>query len=108
MDGVTSDPASVSRGAVRRRLAARIFRPALRLGGSEEWPLLSVALVSVNGSGAAAGNSDSTLDVDPNLASTGNPSQDRDATSADGTLMVFQSDATDLVPGVYDSNKSSD
>jgi len=70
--------------------------------------LLSIALVSVNAAGTASGNSDSTLYVDSNASNQGNPSGGIETTSADGHLMAFQSDATDLVAGVYDSNKASD
>jgi hypothetical protein len=113
MDGLSSDPASVSRRAGRRRRPSRVFRPALGFERVEERTLLSLALVSANAAGTASGNSDSTLGGNPLQAIpgiptqplAGNPSQ---AVSADGRLMVFQSDATDLVPGLYDSNKTAD
>ena len=66
--------------------------------------MLSVALVSVNGAGTASGNS-SSLFGDPGASGTASApaGQASTALSSDGSLMVFQSDATDLVAGSSDS-----
>ena len=71
--------------------------------------MLSVALVSVNGAGTASGNS-SSLFGDPGAsgASSLPPGQASATLSKDGSLMVFQSDATDLVAGVSDTNQATD
>jgi hypothetical protein len=120
MGGLSSDPESVTRRAGRRRRPSRVFRPALGFERIEERTLLSLALVSVNAAGTASGNSDSSFTVNPLNGGPGipdpaalasplaSPAQAVGSTNADGTLMVFQSDATDLVSGVYDSNKASD
>src|SRR5262249_21233034 len=62
----------------------------------------------VNAAGTSSGNSDSTLFLNPNAGTPGSPSGGFQVLSADGKFLVFQSDATDLVAGVYDSNKVSD
>ena len=69
--------------------------------------MLSVALVSVNAAGTSSGNSGSTFG-DPFSFAVGRNTPGQATLSADGQWMAFQSDATDLVGGVNDTNKASD
>ena len=77
----------------------------------EERMLLSTALVSVDAAGTAAGNSDSDFDSHVVLGAPqlGGPSQSpKSNLSADGTRLVFVSEATDLVGALDDTNHASD
>src|SRR5262249_21577837 len=94
----------------RGRRPSRVCRPTLGPGRCEERLLLSTALVSVNAAGTASGNSASdvsgasfaSLPVDgPSPSVQGN-------LSADGTRLVFASEATDLVGSLDDTNHASD
>ena len=69
--------------------------------------MLSVALVSVNAAGTSSGNS-SSMFGDPFSFNVGRNTPGQATLSADGQWMTFQSDATDLVGGVNDTNKASD
>jgi hypothetical protein len=109
MNGLTRNQ---GRGAMaassrRGRRPSRTFHPSLGGERFEERTLLSVALVSVNAAGTASGNSDSSF-FDSNSSGYRGPTPDETSMSADGKSVVFQSDATDLVGGVYDSNKATD
>jgi hypothetical protein len=72
--------------------------------------LLSTALVSVNAAGTAAGNS--TSDFNNAMYGGppgGGPSESQQTNlSADGTKLVFVSEATDLVGSLKDTNHASD
>src|SRR4051812_2951876 len=110
MDGFFKDQArgAMARASRRGRRPSRTFQPSsLGMERFEERTLLSVALVSVNAAGTASGNSDSSF-VDPYALDLGSPTAGKSSISADGKSLVFQSDATDLVDGVYDSNKATD
>jgi Tol biopolymer transport system component len=89
---------------------SRIVRPALGLERFEERTLLSTALVSVNSLGTAAGNSASDFhDTSIERYSPGALAQSTQGNiSADGSRLVFSSDATDLVPSANDTNQSTD
>src|SRR6516165_5623214 len=109
MDGLASNPEDGwRRPAARRGRPSRWFRPALGAQRFEDRTMLSVGLVSVNAAGTASGNSDSMLPVNLNVGALGTAGEAFQEMSSDGRLMVFQSDATNLVAGVYDSNKASD
>src|SRR5438067_13937438 len=108
MDGLSRNPRSVawSAAARRRQRPSRTFRPSRGVERFEERTLLSVALVSVNAAGTGGGDGSSLLGVGAPAASPA-PGQATPALSADGKLMVFQSDATDLVTGVNDTNTAT-
>jgi Tol biopolymer transport system component len=74
----------------------------------EERLLLSVSLVSVNAAGTASGNDASSFNDGDGSTPSATPGQPAPTLSADGSLMAFQSDATDLVAGVNDTNVMSD
>ena len=69
--------------------------------------MLSVALVSLDAAGTSSGNSGSMFG-DPFSFHVGRDPSGQATLSADGQWMTFQSDATDLVGGVNDTNKASD
>jgi dipeptidyl aminopeptidase/acylaminoacyl peptidase len=82
-----------------------MFRPLQGVEHFEPRTLLSVALVSVNGAGTNAGDSSSLFgDAGASRATSVPAAQTSTALSSDGSLMVFQSDATDLVAGSSASN----
>jgi hypothetical protein len=90
----------------KNRRPTRACRPAQGLERFEERMLLSAALVSVNVAGTAAGNSTSDF-IGTN--SYNGPAQPTDSVvSADGTRVVFVSQATNLVASLNDTNHSSD
>src|SRR4051812_9773915 len=108
MDMQSSNPRGVagSAGARSKRRTSRRYHPSLGVERFEERTLLSLALVSANAAGTNGGNSGSMLG-DPNTSSYGNPGPSTSSLSSNGSVLVFQSDATDLISGVYDSNKAS-
>jgi Tol biopolymer transport system component len=89
---------------------SRAYRP--RLGGGaervEERTLLSAALVSVNAAGTGSGDASSLLGEQASGVTPGAPGQTSPALSSDGSLLVFQSSASDLVPGLSDTNQATD
>ena len=89
------------------RRPSRSYRPSLGVERFEERVLLSVALVSVNPAGTSSGNSGSTFG-DPFSFDGGRNTPGQATVSADGQWVTFQSDATDLVGGVNDTNKAPD
>ncbi len=101
----------MSRESRRGPRASRVCRPALGLERFEERVLLSTAIVSINATGAAAanGNSDfaNTLGEDEGVGVSG-PQEPQGNLSADGTQLVFVSDATNLVSSPSDTNQASD
>ena len=73
--------------------------------------MLSVALVSVNAAGTGPGDSTSgfsTVPSEPASVSMPTSPTPQDNLSADGSKLVFVSEATDLVPGLNDTNHASD
>ncbi len=74
--------------------------------------MLSTTLVSINSAGTAAGNRNSdfsTTSSGNNPTTYGPYGQSAQSNlSADGTLLAFASDATDLVGSVSDTNQASD
>ena len=111
MNGLSWTLRSVVKSAAARRTRRprRAYQPALGVERFEERTLLSVALVSVNGAGTASGDG-SSLFGDPGAggASSLPPGQASATLSSNGSLMVFQSDATDLVAGLSDANQATD
>jgi dipeptidyl aminopeptidase/acylaminoacyl peptidase len=105
---------STSRMCGRGRRPSRACRPALGMERCEERTLLSVALVSVNATGTAGGDSDSGFvstsldDVAPFVNATqADPGATPVSLSADGTQLVFVSDATDLVGSTTETNNQA-
>jgi Tol biopolymer transport system component len=99
----------VSRFSGQGRRPSRALRPSLGMERCEERTLLSIALVSVNAAGTASANSDSdfvSTSLDNSL-SFNSPNPFLASLSADGTKLVFVSDATDLVGSLTDTNQSS-
>ncbi len=87
----------------------RAYRPHLGIERCEERALLSLAVVSITPTGAP-GDNGSYLGA---LASSSLPAASPSATpstamSADGSLLVFQSDADNLVSGQGDANQATD
>ena len=97
---------SSRRGAGRRGPVAR----ELVVEGCEGRMLLSTTLVSLNAAGTAPGNSVSDFDTTTlGALNSASPSQSLKANlGADGTKLVFASEATDLVSGLDDPNHASD
>jgi Tol biopolymer transport system component len=100
--------------ARRGQRPSRVCRPILGLECFEPRTLLSIALVSVDAAGTASGNAASdfqTTQADE-LVGDGYISPISQATlnnlSADGTKLVFASDATNLVAGLNDTNQATD
>jgi Tol biopolymer transport system component len=94
------------------RRPSRACRPALGMEQFEERTLLSIALVSVNAAGTADGNGDSdfdstSLDADTTFGAQYQFQSNPGALSADGTMLVFASDATDLVGGANETTPAS-
>jgi Tol biopolymer transport system component len=111
MDGLKNHPRNdaptTSLGRGGRRRPSRVYRPALGVERFEERRLLSAGLVSVGTSGATSGN-DASMFVDVNSALPRSSVPGRAALSADGKLLVFESNATDLAAGVNDANGATD
>jgi Tol biopolymer transport system component len=109
MDGVIGNMLGLrgSNSVGIRRRTRRAYRPAPGLEAVEGRTLLSASLVSVHAGGVAGGDGGSQL---PFPASFGamNANSGEGSIGGDGKSLVFQSDATDLVPGVVDSNTQSD
>src|SRR5262249_38859381 len=98
----------VTRLSRRGRRPSRVCRPTLGLERCEERRLLSISLVSINAAGTASGNSvsdfsDTSLDGMP-LGSPGSAQSPSGKLSADGTRLVFASEATNLVGSLDDTN----
>src|SRR5262249_43416416 len=89
--------AKAARRARTERRARRQARPHVEQLEGREMPAAS--LVSANAGNADSGNKASQLN---------RPSLDAHAVSSDGTLVVFGSQASNLVNGVTDSNGVSD
>jgi hypothetical protein len=112
MNGVLRSLWEVVRSAVirRSRRPSRAYRP--RLGGGaervEERTLLSAALVSVNAGGTGSGDASSLLGDQAVSAALSTPGQRSPALSSDGSLMVFQSSASDLVAGANGIDQGTD
>ncbi len=100
----------MSRSSRRGRRPSRARGPGLVVEGCEVRMLLSTALVTLNAAGTAAGNSVSGFDTTTvGTLNSGSPSQSLQSNlSADGTKLVFASEATDLVGGLDDTNHASD
>jgi len=82
----------------------------LGLERCEERTLLSIALVSVNAAGTANANGDSNFvftSLDGNIPGSATTESNPGSLSADGTKLVFVSDATDLVGSLTDTNQAS-
>ncbi len=95
-----------SRSSRRRCRPTRACHPALGRERFEDRTLLSTALVSINAAGTASGKSDSDFTSSPLSATEqfGVMSQSTQANvSADGTRVVFVSDATDIVASQSES-----
>jgi hypothetical protein len=94
----------------RGRRPSRARRPSLGPERCEERMLLSIALVSSNAAGTGPGNSMSdfssvTYGGPPGGGPTDSPQANL---SADGTKLVFVSEATNLVGSLKDTNHGSD
>jgi hypothetical protein len=92
----------------RARRGSRAFRPVLGFERVEERTMLSVTLISLNAAGTASGNDASAFSDSGATLPSSTPGQAAPTLSADGSLMVFQSDATNLVAGVNDTNGMTD
>ncbi len=100
----------ISTSPRRGRRPARALGRGLGVEACEGRALLSISLVSLDAAGTAAGNEVSGFSSpdtgDPML--NGPTGSARGNLSADGSKLVFASDATDLVPGQVDTNRGSD
>lgn len=88
---------------------SRARRPSLDVERCEQRILLSVALVSVNSAGTGSANSGSDFQY-ANINSAANspvPSAQTNL-SSDGSRLVFDSEASNLVPSLKDTNLASD
>jgi Calx-beta domain/WD40-like Beta Propeller Repeat len=91
-----------------RRRPVRAYRPSLGLDRCEDRMMLSVSLVSVDSAGTGSGNGSSDFQTAGiNTPGYGGAQADGANLSADGTELVFASDASNLVASVNDTNQAS-
>ena len=98
----------ISRATRQGRRCSRACRPSLSWERCDDRLLLSISLVSVDSTGTASGNAGSDFQNPDGSLPDYAPSQSIQANlSADGTELVFASEASNLVPSSGDTNQAS-